>query len=889
MFHSWHREDSNGHFRASRRRDRRPNRRRVNRLGLGLDTLESRVVSSASRALCQLRATAATISSLAVGDFNGDGKADIVTANNSPGTVNVLLNNGDGTFGAPIVTHTGNNPVEVEVADFNGDGKEDIVALGSYYLSAMTVMMGNGDGTFQPPVAYPQANPPTEIQVEDMNGDGHPDIVMDNEFFNSTSVLMNNGDGTFGPKFDTPVGSFPTSEAIGDFNNDGKPDLVVASSGVSAVTVLKGNGDGTFQPGASFATAGVPSALTVGDFNKDGKLDIATANSGSGNSEHSPRQRRRCTFGAPAIYLQAAASLDIEAADINGDGILDLVERTPAGGYAVELGVGDGSFYAATETSAPGASETAIGDFNGDGTPDIVTTSSAGGVSVLLNSGDPATLNAGAVGFVISTPATSIAGAPVPVTVTAVDANGNPVTGFLDTVGITTNDPQANGAVTSYTFTAADAGTHTFAAGGEAIHRGRRDGDGQRPAHDRSQPVGDGFLIAGHPPGRCGPGFHRRGGFGDVHGDRPRRLRQHCHGVHQHGSVHQHRQPGHVARRDHVHHRRRRREDRHGRAQERRASGGQRLTAIDTALATITGTSAPTTVTPAAASSLSLSGGGGFIGSPHAITVTAKDPFGNVATGDNGTVHITASDPQAILPADGALANGVGTFLWTPMTLGSMSITAADTANPAVTGTESGVVVTPGAATRFVVTPVAATTAGTTQSFTVTGYDVFGNVANQYTGTLVFSSSDPQASLPAPYTFTAADAGAHTFTVTMRTAGSQTLNDRRQREPLAWVEPVRDRRQRRPGQFVLGHVHHAFEHDGRHGHPDHGHAPRSLRQPRHRLPGHGHLRQQRHPGRTSSGLHLHRGRWGYPHLQRRLQDGRRPDVDRAGCREPLLH
>ena len=98
-------------------------------------------------------------------------------------------------------------------------------------------------------------------------------------------------------------------------------------------------------------------------------------------------------------------------------------------------------------------------------------------VSVLINSNNNAALLAGAVTFIVSTPATSIAGAAVPVTVTAVDANGNPVTGFLGTIGISSNDPQGGNAVTSYTFTAADAGTHTFTAGRQAVHRRPRDGD----------------------------------------------------------------------------------------------------------------------------------------------------------------------------------------------------------------------------------------------------------------------------------------------------------------------------------------------------------------------------------------------------------------------------
>lgn len=153
------------------------------------------------------------------------------------------------------------------------------------------------------------------------------------------------------------------------------------------------------------------------------------------------------------------------------------------------------------------------------------------------------------------------------------------------------------------------------------------------------------------------------------------------------------------------------------------------------------------------------------------------DAFGNVATNYTGTIHFSSSDAQAILPADytfTAADAGRHTFTATFKTAGPQSLTVTDTVNTAFTNTQS-ITVTPGAAASFVVTGFPATTAGVAHSFTVTVKDAFGNLDTNYTGTVTFSSSDPLAALPANYTFTAADAGVHTFTATLKKAGTQSI------------------------------------------------------------------------------------------------------------------
>ena len=161
------------------------------------------------------------------------------------------------------------------------------------------------------------------------------------------------------------------------------------------------------------------------------------------------------------------------------------------------------------------------------------------------------------------------------------------------------------------------------------------------------------------------------------------------------------------------------------------------------------------------------------------FTVTAKNADGTTNTSYRGTVHFTSSDPQAVLPADytfTAADGGVHTFSATLKTAGSQSITASDTVVPSGAGTQAGITVNPAAASRFTVagfpSPV---TAGVAGSFTVTAWDAYGNRATGYTGTVRFTSSDAKAVLPGNYTFTAADAGMHTFSAMLKTAGTQSL------------------------------------------------------------------------------------------------------------------
>ncbi len=209
-----------------------------------------------------------------------------------------------------------------------------------------------------------------------------------------------------------------------------------------------------------------------------------------------------------------------------------------------------------------------------------------------------------------------------------------------------------------------------------------------------------------------------------------------------------------------------------------KTAGAQTITVTDTAMSYITG-SVSTTVTAAAASQLLVSYPAEITaGTLLLFNVTAQDPYGNTAPTYRGTVHLSSSDPQALLSPDAtftAADNGVHQFAAVFFTAGTQTLTATDTQTGTIVGTET-IQVDAGAAVALTVSSFPSpTTAGDSQDVTVTLLDRYGNPGAVYTGTVSFTSSDPQAGLPADYTFTPADQGQHTFTVTLFTAGTQSL------------------------------------------------------------------------------------------------------------------
>ncbi len=321
---------------------------------------------------------------LAAADINSDGKLDLVATNGNDNTVSVLLGNGDGTFQTQKTFTTasgsaGQNPNGIVVADVNKDGKPDLVV--SCKNGGISVLLGNGDGTFQAPLTFASAGgTPHGLAVADVNRDGNLDVVVAAD---NATVYLGNGNGTF----NTPVAfsaPFANSVAIRDINGDKNPDLVLSDPHDSTLWVLLGNGNGTFKAAVGHAVDWFPDSVVLADFNNDGLLDFAVGNQsapflttglGNGNS----------TFRTGRNYgLAFTQSHGMTSADFNNDGNPDAVIARDDGTLNVLLGGSHGVLGTPIVTSVGNgahALDVAAADLNGDGRADLAALVTGGSIN----------------------------------------------------------------------------------------------------------------------------------------------------------------------------------------------------------------------------------------------------------------------------------------------------------------------------------------------------------------------------------------------------------------------------------------------------------------------------------------------------------------------------
>jgi hypothetical protein len=359
---------------------------------LRLEALEDRLALSFLPAVNYSDGAGSSPSQPALGDLNGDGFNDVVVSNFNGHTVSVYLNNGlgDGSLGprTDYPVGAGTYPDGVALGDFNGDGNLDIVTANNYG-SGISVLLGNGDGTFQAAQGYSTGANYAYVVVGDFNGDGRPDIAVTNFTGNTVSVLLGNGDGTFQAPVSYNTGSGPLALAVGDVNGDGIPDLVVPNQASNNVSVLLGNGDGTFQPAQNYATASSPFTVAVGDLNHDGAPDVVVGTSANTVSVLFNQNDGTGAFN-PAVNIPVPGDPAFVAiADINHDGNPDIVTGDSLSDQvSVLFGKGDGTFpvFRNYNLGAQPNGGIAAGDLTGDTYNDIVTANfNSTNISVLIN------------------------------------------------------------------------------------------------------------------------------------------------------------------------------------------------------------------------------------------------------------------------------------------------------------------------------------------------------------------------------------------------------------------------------------------------------------------------------------------------------------------------
>jgi hypothetical protein len=319
---------------------------------------------------------AASYSPVVVADANGDGKLDVIGVNSSA-VLAVFLGKGDGTFS---VGNTYSVPASYAMVaeDFNGDHKIDLALAAN---GNVVVLLGNGDGSFQSPRTSPSGSLEGVLVAGDVNGDGKIDLALAGQSLGgvttSAALLLGNGDGTF----QTPKAVAPYSYSgltLADINGDGRLDLVVTAFGRGSVQIWLGAGDGTFSVGNTYYVhpiANVGGAV-VGDFNNDHKLDLAVGDVFLGNGDG--------TFQAPPDL----PSTDAVVGDFNGDGISDGAIGLNAG-FEIYQGSKTGTLTLAQTYNVTGLSTlTAAADLKGDGKLDLVFLPGGVSLSVALGNGD---------------------------------------------------------------------------------------------------------------------------------------------------------------------------------------------------------------------------------------------------------------------------------------------------------------------------------------------------------------------------------------------------------------------------------------------------------------------------------------------------------------------
>ncbi len=367
-------------------------------------------------------ATGAYPYSVAIGDLDGDGKADMALVNFDANTVSVFRNTSTvgnvnaSSFATKRDFATGTRPYGIAIGDLDRDGKPDLVVTNessntiSVYKNTSTIGIINAS-SFAAKQDFVTGLNPRSVAIGDLDGDGKPDLGVANRGGNTVSIFRNTstvgiiGVSSFAAKQDFVAGTRPNSIAIGDLDNDGKPDLAVSNDITNNVSIFKNTTSvgsivaSSFATKQDFATGGSPRSVAIGDLDNDGKPDLAISNGGASTISVLRNTTTSGIIGTNSFatkqdFSTGAVPLSIVICDLNGDSKPDLVVANESSNSISILrntsttGSIVANSFATKRDFAVGSFpfSVAMGDLDGDNKPDLAfTMSGVNTVSVFRN------------------------------------------------------------------------------------------------------------------------------------------------------------------------------------------------------------------------------------------------------------------------------------------------------------------------------------------------------------------------------------------------------------------------------------------------------------------------------------------------------------------------
>jgi len=340
-----------------------------------------------------------------LGDFNQDGRSDVLVSRGSSDKVTIFPNisTGDNILFAPKIDFnaSGNNHEGGAIADFDGDGKLDFVITNTFGSNSVSIFRNISSGStisFATRVDYSVDNSPYSVAAGDLDGDGKPDLAVANNGSDKVTIYKNEstpGNISFTNRSDHNAGTNPYSVAIGDLNGDGKPELIITTQGSSnSLSVMKNisvPGTISLESPLSYASMAGGFVVAIGDFDGDGKPDLAGANAASNSVLviKNLSSSGLISFGSQQYFSTGNYPVCVSISDLDGDGKPDLVttnrfsdnvsalKNISSGGSInfenhVDYPLNDDPFYVVS------------GDLNNDSRPEIIGANSAAIFSSVL-------------------------------------------------------------------------------------------------------------------------------------------------------------------------------------------------------------------------------------------------------------------------------------------------------------------------------------------------------------------------------------------------------------------------------------------------------------------------------------------------------------------------